>query len=113
MYKIPYNKIELISALNSVPDEKFDEWEQNIEFQDKLKEIEEKFSWNREILNQIVAKHHGITVGELIASPNMEKLFEMFKADQIKAFIEDIKRILQTDDLVAHALIAEGLDLLN
>lgn len=111
--RFPYNKIEMITALHNASDEEMDRWKQNKEFIAKMTEANSKFIGGDAAINKNVAEYHGITVEELLASPHIWTLEEDYALFEIKKLIEDTRKILQVDDVVAHAIIVQAVGLLD
>lgn len=104
---IPYNKIELslaLLALNDVDEELL------VKTAEKLKPLGEK---TQKEINKEVAEDNGITVAELIASPNFEKLISNFEEKKIKAIQKTLMEDLGITDKQAWAVIAAGMGLLD
>ena len=71
--RVPYNKVELLSAMSMLSDSLFEDMDS---LQDSLKEI---LGVAQPLLNLQAADFHGITVVDLINSPNYENLLKSYQ----------------------------------
>lgn len=107
MIKIPYSSMELRVALLNFDENKFSE--------DKIKELKSEFEdlSNDKDQNKRVAEYHGISVEQLINSPNYKVLCEEYGESIIYEFVKKLKEKFETTDKEAWALVLYCLELLN
>ena len=109
---IPYNEIELriaLMSLESMEEEKINELVSKVN-----KTITEQYgdaAENKAQVNKTVAKLNGITVKDLIDSPNYEKLIQEFRNSVITSIVDSLVNE-GLEQKQAWALIALGCDLI-
>ena len=109
--KIPYDEWELKIALISLmgDEEKFTE--------EKLCEIENEFkdkiSSKKEDLNKKIAEYQGITIEQLINSPNYKVLYGEYVFSICKQIVEKFVEKFEITEKQAWAIVALGLGLLD
>ncbi len=111
MQKVPYTKLELRTALHALCiDESTEELVDKVN--KKFKEKHNIVLENKSELNKQVAENNGITVIDLINSPNYDRLTDEFKFDMLHSMV-DILIEEGLNNKEAWALITLGLGLLD
>jgi len=91
---IPYNKLELTNAINEYVDRVGEEVLDDIT--NMITDIIPNNISDKQI-NIMVAEYHGIILSELLASPNMQKLSEMWSEFQLDRVYNELINIGMTD----------------
>ena len=106
---IPYDAIELRLALMNIPEDLLDE--------EKTREVREGFEKrlpkNQSEKNKLVAAAHGITVLDLINSPNYKILVEDYAHGILRDLVGILKEKFGATDVQAWALIAVSIGLIK
>ncbi len=109
--KIPYSEIELLVAFELLIEKISLDY-----FERKMKELEPELSSSApsdvETFNRKMAEYHGITVEQLLASPNIADLLRQFCWSLICAAQTKFKDKLGITDKEAWAIIAAGLGII-
>ncbi|TSC83265.1 MAG: hypothetical protein G01um101419_95 [Parcubacteria group bacterium Gr01-1014_19] len=108
--EIPYNEWELKMALCGVPKEMGDGESEKVK--KLLAEIERQVPDSKKELNQKVAEANGITVKDLIDSPNYKVLIQDHLSQATRNLVEEMKKEFNITDIQAWAVIAAGLRLI-
>ena len=102
MIKIPYTKKELSEALSSLRDKDFNE-----AIHEEVKQkIMALLPLEKKEHNKRVAEDNGITVMELINSPNYQTLVEEYEASKMKEMVQIFMKRLDMTEVQAHAMVA-------
>lgn len=109
--KLPYSKLDLqIALLTAITKlEKYEEEKNNIE---NILNNEFPGLNTPAQVNKATAEHFGISLTDLINSPNYEKLTDEYKTYVSHKIIDILKDKVKLTDKEARAIILFGLDLL-
>lgn len=101
----PYTKMDLTIAMLGL--------EQKLEKigEENLKQVLEKeFKTLNKPLNKEAAKFHGVTVKELIDSPNFEKLQKQYMDSAVNKLVSNVCKKLDLEPVEVWSLIAASID---
>lgn len=108
--RIPYSEIQLHTALIGLKKKL------NEENQKKLEELTIEFKVllpdEKKSLNQTISQFHGISVEQLINSPNYSILCQEYKEHVLKKLAQSLKEKIGVTDEQAWALIALSIGLI-
>lgn len=107
MIKVPYSLMELRAALIIFDEKDLDE--------KKMNELAAEFDsvLSADDHNQRIAEYHGISVEQLINSPNYKALCGEYGESVVKEFAKKLKEKFEITDKEAWALVFFCLGLLN
>ena len=109
MIEIPYSKDELRFAVLGVKEEQLDEKKLDAFFNERENKVpKDKKEWNKK-----AAEFHGITVEQLINSPNYKILSDECIGQFIKQLVEKLQERLGITDKQAWAFILVGMGLIK
>ncbi len=105
--EIPYTKFELLIALAELKLSLDDEEKLDKQLMEIENEMSAEFSaTDKKELNELIAKHHGIGVVELINSPNYRLLCDEYKNDALKKLVKKTVEKMGITEKAAWAIIA-------
>lgn len=106
--RIPYDKFQLTLALLEVF--------RNDNLEEKLKLLDDEVfqleDLNKAVLNKKVAENNGISVLDLINSPNYTTLVGEYQEESMKEGVSKMREILDITDIQAWALFAHAVGLI-
>lgn len=109
---IPYNKMELVLALYGIEQRISDEELDRVGKEIKAK-LEEKLPDEKTSINVLIAKQNGISVEEVINSPNLKLLQAQYYESIYSFALTELQEKMKLTEKEAYAILAELLGLLE
>ncbi|RJQ28063.1 hypothetical protein C4565_04215 [Candidatus Parcubacteria bacterium] len=109
---IPYDKMELVLALYGIEQRMSDEEFNKVGEEIKAK-LEEKLPNEETSINILIAKQNGISIEELISSPNLKLLQAQYYESIYSFVLMELQEKMKLTKKEAYAILAELLGLLD